>query len=238
MRLPYWIKTAALEFPPVDRALREPNGLLAVGGDLRPERLLEAYRRGIFPWYSQGQPILWWSPDPRAVLFPERIKVSRSLRKTLHKGVYAVTLDTAFEQVLEGCAAPRREGAGTWITREMKDAYSRLHRLGFAHSVECWTQGRLVGGLYGVAVRRIFAGESMFSMEPDASKVALVTLARKLEAWGYRLIDCQVYSEHLGRLGAENLPRREFLRLLNEWGEPSVQSVAWRLEGSSHAGPA
>lgn len=201
-----------------------------MGGDLQPKRLLLAYRSGIFPWYSPGQPILWWSPDPRAVLFPDRIKVSRSLHKTLKKAVFKVTLDTAFGDVVEACAGPRRGGSGTWITEAMKRAYIRLHHLGFAHSVECWKEGRLVGGLYGVAMGRVFCGESMFSHQPDSSKVALVYLARQLERWGYHFIDCQVYSEHLGRLGAENMPRHEFIERLREAAHLPGQPAPWRLE--------
>ncbi len=220
---PYWIgaDTPAHAFPDPDRALDEPNGLLAAGGDLSPERLLHAYRLGVFPWYSAGQPILWWSPDPRAVLFPERMRVSRSLRKTLRQGRFRVTRDTAFREVMDACAAPRPGSDGTWITPEMLAAYTRLHSLGWAHSVECWRDGRLAGGLYGVAMGRVFFGESMFSRESDASKVALAHLAGQ----GYRLIDCQVESEHLARLGAEPIPRRTFRALLDELTEPEPAPV-------------
>jgi len=180
-------------FPPAEAALREPNGLLAVGGDLSPRRLLRAYRSGAFPWYGEGQPILWWSPDPRAVLLPERVRVSRSLRRTLRRGLFRVTVDRAFDAVIEACATVPRPGQdGTWITPEMAAAYRRLHRLGHAHSVEAWTRdGELAGGLYGVAIGRVFFGESMFSRRSDASKVALVTLCRALEAWGYGLVDAR-----------------------------------------------
>ncbi|MFP5344837.1 MAG: leucyl/phenylalanyl-tRNA--protein transferase [Gammaproteobacteria bacterium] len=213
-----------LAFPDADLALREPDGLLAVGGDLSPARLIEAYRNGIFPWYSEGEPILWWSPDPRMVLFPERLHVSRSLRKLLKQGRYNVTFDQAFASVIKQCAA-LREG-GTWITREMQHAYCRLHELGYAHSVECWRDKKLAGGLYGVALGRVFFGESMFSLEPNASKVALVRLVERLQHSGYRMLDCQVHSAHLQRLGAEDIPRVEFLRLLKQWrGEPAP---AWR----------
>ncbi|HHC72240.1 MAG TPA: leucyl/phenylalanyl-tRNA--protein transferase [Thiotrichales bacterium] len=208
--LPEW-------FPPVSSALEEPNGLLAVGGDLSPRRVLAAYRRGIFPWYSQGQPILWWSPDPRAVLFPERLHISRSLRKRLRRRSYRVTLDLAFEAVIEACAAVPRPGQeGTWITSEMAEAYLRLHRLGYAHSVETWQAGRLVGGLYGVAMGRIFFGESMFSRETDASKVAFAHLVRHLRRYDYRLIDCQVETSHLLSLGAGNIPRDRFVAMVDE----------------------
>lgn len=204
---------ADIPFPPVETALDDPNGLLAAGGDLSPERLLSAYRQGIFPWYSEGQPILWWSPDPRAILFPERLRISRSLRKVLRKSPYSVTLDQDFPSVIQGCReAPRSQGPGTWITTEMLQAYRQLHDQGYAHSIECWQDGRLVGGLYGVAVGRVFFGESMFSLAPDASKIAFVHLARSGQ---YRLIDCQQPSEHLSRLGAECIPRREFTRLLS-----------------------
>lgn len=202
-------------FPDPSQAEPEPNGLLAVGGDLSVQRLLTAYRAGIFPWYGVGQPILWWSPDPRALLFPERLRVSRSLRKTLTKGRFRVSIDRAFDGVIAGCAAPRRFQEGTWIIPEMMQAYRRLHRQGLAHSVEVWAEGNLVGGLYGVALGRAFFGESMFSREPDASKVALVHLCRQLQQWGYRLIDCQLQTDHLTRLGAETLPRLVFQDLLD-----------------------
>ena len=215
---PYWIDpdNPDIYFPDVEHALQEPDGLLAVGGDLQPERLLYAYRNGIFPWYGPDQPILWWSPDPRLVLYPEQLHVSRSLAKTLRQQRFSVTFDQAFEQVIQACAAPRPGQAGTWITPEMQAAYVDMHRLGHAHSVECWQQDRLVGGLYGLAMGRVFFGESMFSHMTDASKVGFVTLVRQLESWDYRLIDCQVYTGHLERLGARMIPRREFTRLLEK----------------------
>ena len=205
-----------LRFPPVDRA--SPEGLLAVGGDLRPERLLEAYRHGIFPWYNEGDPILWWSPDPRAVLFPEKLHVPRSLKKRLRSNVFTVTLDTSFQQVMEQCAGPRLQypEGGTWITDDMLDAYTRLHKLGYAHSVESWQEGRLVGGLYGVAIGGAFFAESMFTRVDDASKVALVRLVRQLQAWNFRLIDCQQSSPHVMRFGAEEIPRLDFINRLIE----------------------
>ncbi len=204
---------ADIEFPPVETAT--PEGLLAVGGDLRPERLLAAYRRGIFPWYSDGQPILWWSPDPRAVLFPEKLKVSRSLRKTLRAGKFSVTLDTHFHEVMTACAQPRpKSTGGTWITPAMIEAYVKLHELGHAHSVEVWHEKTLVGGLYGIALGGVFFGESMFAHETDASKVAFVHLVHQLARWGYTLIDCQQYTAHLARFGAKEIPRSTFLRLL------------------------
>jgi leucyl/phenylalanyl-tRNA--protein transferase len=203
--------TSDLRFPPVD--FSSPEGLLAMGGDLRAERLLEAYRHGIFPWYSEGQPILWWSPDPRAVLVPEKLRVTRSLRKTLRRGDFQVSLDTCFAEVVRRCAGPRPQypHGGTWITPEMLRAYAQLHELGYAHSVESRRDGELVGGLYGVALGGVFFGESMFSHATDASKVALVHLVRQLQVWGFRLIDCQLPSAHLSSLGAEEIRRRKFL---------------------------
>jgi leucyl/phenylalanyl-tRNA--protein transferase len=206
-------------FPPVDRALREPNGLLCAGADLGIERLLGAYRSGIFPWYSGAEPILWWSPDPRMVLFCDELRVSRSLAKSIRNKGYVVQVDTAFREVLAGCASPRRDAlgggeAGTWLGEEMRAAYARLHRAGHAHSFECWQEGTLVGGLYGVAVGRMFYGESMFSHATDASKVALVALVEELRRRGFPLIDCQVRTPLLAQLGAREIPRREFLRRL------------------------
>jgi leucyl/phenylalanyl-tRNA--protein transferase len=219
-RGPFWLdpNDRSYAFPPVEYALREPDGLLAVGGDLAPERILNAYRHGIFPWFSPGQPILWWSPDPRAVLFPEKLKVSRSLRKTINHHTYRVTFDTAFAQVIRACAAtPRRGQDGTWISEEMQQAYIRLHELGFAHSAESWLGDELVGGLYGMRLGRIFFGESMFSHRSDASKVPFVHLVRKLQNDGVVLIDCQVTTEHLLSLGAEEIPRKRFIGLLDRY---------------------
>lgn len=195
-----------------DPELADPSGLLGVGGDLSPERLLVAYRAGIFPWYSRGQPILWWSPDPRTVLRVPDLRVQRSLAKRIRQRPYAITLDRAFEQVVACCAQVPRPGQdGTWITPEMARAYVRLHALGHAHSVEAWADGRLVGGLYGVAVGGLFCGESMFAVAPDASKIAFVHLVRQLDRWGFPLVDCQVRTEHLDRFGAVEIPRREYL---------------------------
>jgi len=219
-RGPYWLDPTERNyaFPPVEHALHEPDGLLAVGGDLAPERILNAYRHGIFPWFSPGQPILWWSPDPRAVLFPDKLKVSRSLRKTLNKGSFHVRFDTAFTQVIRACAdTPRRGQAGTWITAEMQQAYLKLHQMGYAHSAESWSGEELVGGLYGIRLGRIFFGESMFSHRTDASKVAFVHLVRKLQEEGVVLIDCQVTTDHLLSLGAEKIPRRRFVELLRQY---------------------
>jgi len=197
-------------FPPLDRALDEPEGLLAAGGDLSPERLLAAYRRGIFPWYSAGQPVLWWSPNPREVLFPGEFKCSRSLSKTLRNRGFEVTFDREFGEVVKACAARRENSTGTWITSEMHAAYCRLHQRGQAHSVEVRFEGRLVGGLYGVQLGRVFFGESMFSRERDASKVALAHLARRALVAGLQLIDCQLPTPHLRSLGSRPLSRAEF----------------------------
>jgi leucyl/phenylalanyl-tRNA--protein transferase len=203
-------------FPPVSRALRSPNGLLCAGGDLSPGRLLDAYSHGIFPWYSEGDPILWWSPDPRMVLFPGELKVSRSLGKSVARGIYETRFDTAFRAVMEQCAAPRAGQAGTWIVPEIVDAYTRLHELGFAHSVESWLDGELVGGLYGIALGKVFFGESMFSRTTDASKVALVKLVERLRTSGFALIDCQQATGHLASLGAREIPRAEFAKRVRE----------------------
>ncbi len=201
-------------FPPLEQALEEPPGLLAAGGDLRPERLLAAYERGIFPWYSPQQPILWWSPDPRMVLFPGEFKLRRSLAKTLRNGPYTTRMDTAFGAAIRACAGPRRSGPDTWLSAEMIAAYERLHALGFAHSVETYRDERLVGGLYGLQLGRVFFGESMWSTERDASKVALARLVQECRDRGIVVIDCQVASGHLTSLGARQVPRREFADLL------------------------
>lgn len=201
-------------FPPVTEALADPSGLLAAGGDLSPERLEAAYRRGIFPWFSRRDPILWWSPDPREVLLPQKLHVSRSLAKTLRSGRYRVTRNTAFAAVVEACAAPRARSPGTWILPAMRQAYLELHRRGIAHSVETWRGEELVGGLYGVRVGAVFCGESMFSRATDASKVALAALADSAPAEGIRLIDCQLENPHLRSLGSHAMSRAEFLRYL------------------------
>lgn len=202
--------------PPTRRALREPNGLLAVGGALTPGWLLHAYRRGVFPWFSEGQPILWWTPDPRAVLFPDEFRRSRSLLKSIRNRGYETRLDTAFADVVAACAAPRREDPGTWITPAMYRSYVELHQRGMAHSIETWQDGRLVGGLYGVAIGSVFFGESMFSRARDASKVALARLVDESLARGIRLIDCQMETAHLATLGSRTLPRARFEALLQE----------------------
>ncbi|WP_150047991.1 leucyl/phenylalanyl-tRNA--protein transferase [Methylomonas rhizoryzae] len=215
-------------FPPLALALSDPEGLLAYGGCLSPQRLLNAYRHGIFPWYGPGEPILWWSPNPRLVLFPDKLQVSRSLRKTLRRQTFDVTFDKAFSTVMQECAAPREGQQGTWITQDMLAAYSELHRLGYAHSVEAWHDGVLAGGLYGVTIGRVFFGESMFHRQRDASKVAFVQLVQQLTDWGYRLIDCQVSSGHLLSLGAQAIPRTQFADLIADWcGNPAADS-AWQ----------
>ena len=219
-------------FPEVERALAEPNGLLAAGADLSLPRLLEAYRNGIFPWFGHDQPILWWSPDPRMVLFPAELKVSRSLARTLRNARFEVRADTAFDAVIEGCRQPRRGESGTWITEEMAEAYGTLHRAGFAHSVETWLDDKLVGGLYGVALGRAFFGESMFARVSDASKVALVALTRQLQHWGFGVIDCQMNTAHLASLGAREIPRAEFTRRLRELVHYAPVPVPWRLEST------
>lgn len=218
-----------ISFPPVGQALRSPNGLLAAGGDLSAARLLDAYRHGIFPWFSEGEPILWWSPDPRMVLFPEEFNISNSLSKTLRNRPYEIRTDNAFEQVMRACAAPRKGANGTWIHEEMIAAYCELHRLGYAHSVETWMDGELVGGLYGMALGRMFYGESMFSRRTDASKIALAHLAAQLEEWGFGMIDCQMNTAHLSSLGAREIARDEFISNLQHLIElPGIPSP-WRF---------
>ena len=217
-------------FPPVEQALIEPNGLLAAGGDLSPERLLDAYARGIFPWFNEEDPVLWWSPDPRMVIFPRALHVSRSLRRAIRSGQFSVTLDRAFDGVVDGCAAPRANQGGTWITGDMVDAYGRLAQLGYAHSVEAWERDELVGGVYGVALGRVFYGESMFSRRSNASKVALAHLARQLDRWGFLVIDCQLATGHLASLGAREIARDEFLRHLRAGiAQPGV-AAPWRID--------
>jgi leucyl/phenylalanyl-tRNA--protein transferase len=217
-------------FPPVERALREPDGLLAAGGDLSPARLLAAYRRGIFPWYSYGQPILWWCPDPRAVLFPQDFRTTRSLAKSMRNKGMTTRIDTAFDAVIAACGSEKIRPDGTWLSPEMQAAYVRLHRLGHAHSVETWMADRLVGGLYGVSIGGVFFGESMFSFETDASKIALRRLCDHLKDRGFHMIDCQMATPHLQSLGARLLPRTQFIQLLashacsdpsaQRWGDP------------------
>ena len=231
-----WLEGAP-GFPPLEQALTEPNGLLAAGGALEPQWLLTAYRQGIFPWYSPGEPILWWSPDPRLVLLPDELHISRSLRKTLRRCPFELRVDSAFSAVIEACAAPRAPALGTWISAEMRAAYLAMHELGYAHSVECWRDGRLVGGLYGMALGRVFFGESMFSVATDASKVAFAHLVRFLRTQGYAIIDCQMKTAHLMSLGAREITRQQFrdildqharaLQSLHRWPAASLADMDW-----------
>ncbi len=215
-------------FPPVEEA---EDGLLAVGGDLTPARLLLAYAEGIFPWNSEGEPILWHSPDPRFVLTSDKFRMPRSLRRTVKSGRFEVTMDEAFARVMEGCAAvPRAGQGGTWITEDMKAAYGELHRLGFSHSVEVWSQGELVGGLYGVSIGAAYFGESMFASASDASKVGFVALVEQLDAWGVTLIDCQIYTDHLARFGASAWPRRAYLEALREAIRQPTRQCQWHFD--------
>ena len=231
-----WLEGAP-GFPPLERALTEPNGLLAAGGALDPQWLLTAYRQGIFPWFNPGEPILWWSPDPRLVLLPEAFRISRSLRKTLRRRLFELRVDSAFSAVIEACAAPRAPAPGTWISAEMRAAYLTMHELGYAHSVECWRDDHLVGGLYGMALGKVFFGESMFSIDTDASKVALAHLVRFLRLKGYVMIDCQMKTAHLMSMGAREISRQQFrdtldqhactLQPLRRWPTESVADMDW-----------
>lgn len=224
-------------FPPTDSAMKDPSGLLAAGADLSPSRLLEAYRQGIFPWFEEGQPILWWSPDPRATLRPSSIHVSRSLRKAIKQKRYQFRFDSNFFGVIQACAEARSYTEGTWITDAMCEAYEKLHQMGVAHSVEVWDKEELVGGLYGIALGKVFFGESMFSRASNTSKMALVYLAEHLQAWGFELIDCQVENTHLMSLGAQCISRKQFDRRLIElikpnelnscWGATNINSEEW-----------
>jgi leucyl/phenylalanyl-tRNA--protein transferase len=223
--MPVFQLNEALIFPPVE--LSEANGLLAVGGDLTPERLIMAYTNGIFPWFGEDEPILWWSPDPRLILFPAKLHVSRSMKQTLKQGIFPVTYDHCFREVITACRDSRREEGETWITEAMVDAYCRLHDQGFAHSVEAWHNGELAGGLYGVALGRCFFGESMFTRVANASKAALITLTHALQARGFQLIDCQIDSPHLQSLGAELLPRKIFLNLMTAALQQPAKPGRW-----------
>lgn len=227
-----WLDPAELYFPSTDTALQEPNGLLAVGGDLNPKRLCHAYQKGIFPWYEEGEPILWWSPSPRAVLQPNKIHISKSLAKYIRKHDIQVTCDTRFEDVIHNCAHTERDGQpGTWITDDMIAAYIELHEQGIAHSIETWLDGELVGGLYGLGIGRIFFGESMYSHSTNASKIAFVGLAQNLQRWGYPLIDCQIDNKHLTSLGAENIDRKQFNGFLDKYtleAGPQNWQQAWQ----------
>lgn len=222
--------TDAARFPDPSTALREPNGLLCTGGDLAPHTIIRAYSQGIFPWFSDDQPILWWSPDPRMVLFPGEFKVSKSLAKVMRSDKFSVRFDSAFGEVIAGCAAPRAPGGGTWIVPAMQQAYTRLHALGVAHSVESWQGGTLAGGLYGVALGRVFFGESMFTRATDASKVALAALVEKLRQDGFELIDCQQQTRHLASFGARPIPRADFVRRLQLLINSGTPVSAWRAD--------
>ena len=228
-----WLGNAD-DFPPLDSALSEPNGLLCAGGDLTPSRLLQTYAKGIFPWYSPGEPILWWSPSPRMVLYPGEFRISHSLRKTLRKKSYRVRLDTSFKSVIRACANTRRIGqAGTWITPEIQAAYVRLHELGYAHSVETWIDERLAGGLYGIAIGKMFYGESMFAHVTDASKIALAHLMRFLDEQQFGLIDCQMNTAHLTSLGAREIPRDDFIEQLRRLTEIPPRYGRWHSNAAT-----
>ncbi|MDB5800731.1 MAG: leucyl/phenylalanyl-tRNA--protein transferase [Rhodocyclales bacterium] len=223
-----WLDPAAPPcFPLTHLALREPNGLLAAGGALSPDWLLTAYQQGVFPWFSEGEPILWWSPDPRMVVLPAELRLTRSLLKTLRSGCFEVRCDTAFARVMEACAAPREIGGGTWISPQILAAYCRIYEMGWAHSIEAWLDDELVGGLYGVAIGRVFYGESMFHRATDASKVAFAHLVRLLERQNFAVIDCQMTTSHLRSLGGRELPRNEFLHGLAEWTQENVRPGKW-----------
>ncbi len=224
-----WL-TSDLSFPPQELALIEPNGLLALGGDLSCKRLIQAYSKGIFPWFNEDEPILWWSPDPRMVLFPAELKISRSLRKALQKHDYEISVDRSFDKVIAACAMPRRNQAGTWINAGMIKAYRELHRMGHAHSVETWMDGNLAGGLYGVALGRVFFGESMFSRTTNASKIAFVHLVKQLTRWRFGIIDCQMKTAHLASLGAREIPRTQFTRTVEELIHYGGIEGMWRFD--------
>lgn len=229
-----WLSRDDLAFPPLEKALREPNGLLAAGGDLSAPRLIAAYRHGCFPWYQGEQPLLWWSPDPRTVLFPNELHVSRSLAKCLRQQRFHVTFDQDFAAVIRECAGPRNYTEGTWITDAMRSAYQQLHEMGLAHSVEVWQDEQLIGGLYGLAMGRLFFGESMFSRADNASKVGFVTLVRQLQQWDFVMIDCQMPTTHLQSLGARSIPRSEFAAALRlHLDQPSLAD--WRSCASRQA---
>jgi leucyl/phenylalanyl-tRNA---protein transferase len=230
-RIP-WLAADSLEFPPSTSALTEPDGLLAAGGDLSPARLLSAYRRGIFPWFEPGQPILWWTPNPRTVVFPNELHIARSLRKVLRRGSFTLTADQAFVQVMRACAAPRGGASGTWIGPAMIDAYTELHHMGYAHSVEVWQDEQLVGGVYGLALGRVFFGESMFSRKDNASKVAFAHLVRQLAEWRFTAMDCQVASNHLFTLGAREIAREDFEQILLDCAYLPSLKGPWSLSAT------
>ncbi len=232
MSLKWLSSTNASSFPPVEQAL--PDGLLAAGGDLSSQRLIDAYKHGIFPWFNEQDPILWWSPDPRMVLFTDEINISKSFRKIIRKSKLNITIDCAFEQVITACSQPRIVNGsietGTWIHPDMIAAYKELHQHGIAHSVECWASEQLVGGLYGIAIGQVFFGESMFSIESNSSKIALVALCKQLHAYGFPLIDCQIYSDHLKNMGANEIPRADFINTLATHCQIMPSETCWQLE--------
>ena len=233
--VPFWLDTQPVSFPPSRLAMKEPDGLLAVGGDLTPEWLLMAYSRGIFPWFNPGEPILWWTPNPRSVLFIDQVKISKSLRKTINKHIKSdalkVTFDFDFKAVMQACSEVPREGQeGTWITENMLSAYTQLHNSGHAHSVEVWYKDQLVGGLYGVAIGKMFYGESMFAKMTDTSKIALIALSLQLKHWGFELIDTQIETPHLNSLGAEQIPRELFETMIGELTKLSFPANRWTLD--------
>lgn len=227
-----WLHPDDPTFPPTATALTEPDGLLAAGGELSTPRLLNAYRRGIFPWFEHGQPILWWTPNPRTVIFPDALHISRSLRKVLRRNDFTLSADQAFEDVMLACAEPRAGASGTWIGPTMIDAYCELHRLGYAHSIEVWKEGQLVGGLYGLALGRVFFGESMFSRADNASKVAFAHLAHHLVQWDFGLIDCQVANPHLSSLGAREVAREDFEKILVDYVDRPALMGPWSLSAA------
>lgn len=224
-----WLKRDSTEFPPLTRALQEPDGLLAAGGDLSSARLLAAYRHGCFPWFGEGQPILWWSPDPRMVLLPENLHVAKSLRKSMRKNIFEVSFDRCFTQVIQACAAPRAYADSTWINEDIIQGYSQLHKLGYAHSVEVWQNNHLIGGLYGIAMGKLFFGESMFSRVTDASKIGFVTLVQYLKQAGFVLIDCQMHTQHLSSLGATEICRDDFSSYLTRYLD-QTNTMNWSSE--------
>jgi leucyl/phenylalanyl-tRNA---protein transferase len=227
----YWVadRRLATDFPPTSHALDDPPGLLAAGGDLSPGRLQSAYRLGIFPWFSPDQPVLWWSPDPRVVITPGKMHISRSLARTIRRARFEIRWDYDFAGTVDACAAPRDGQSGTWITAQMRDAYVALHEIGIAHSMECWSNGELCGGVYGVAMGQVFFGESMFSKQRDASKVALAALSSHLYEWGYVLLDCQIENPHLMSLGARNISRFDFESILQRHVDQAPSSSAWTI---------
>lgn len=225
-----FLTTQNTRFPSPDRALNDPNGLLAIGGDLTVERLIEAYYQGIFPWFNHEDPILWWSPDPRAIFIPGEIHVSKSLKKTIKKNAWKVTINQDFANVVRGCAAPREKQDGTWITSDIFNAYLALHHTKIAHSIEVWQQNQLIGGLYGVAIGQVFCGESMFHSKTNASKLALIALEQHILRWGFKLIDAQIINPHLTSLGAKEIPRNDFIRLITDFRDKTINPNCWQTQ--------